>query len=298
MWDAPPNRRCHRRVVMSAPRAIQAEQERCTGLTLGCMGDAPPPYGSQDWIDAELLAISKTYEGEERWPTSQDPAPDSVSNNNKRNENWLDEQEWPTAANKWHSRKGHPLTPVDGERYHHAWVDVHSLAGVRLNRASAANTEEPIGPSPGPPPGPDFSELRRPHVIQGMHGGGFEAVEQEYQRALELAGGSQRAIDEMMAMRRRPQERWPPIVHTAVAAAAAAEPRQHAQILHDEAVGTLDVMRQRQRDAPAATGYRPGSQLQRVKQAGGAVQDCRRGIGNVPWNGAPAHGTLPHHRRW
>lgn len=251
--------------------------------------------GTQEWYEAEITAIQKTYDGEVRWPTSLDPAPDSVSSNNKRAEAWLGEQEWPTRENNWLSRKGHPLTPVDGERYHRAWVDVHQLSGVRLHRARAANDEEPIGPSAPPPPGPDFSNLRRPHIIEGMHGGGFEAVEQEYKRALDLAGGSQSAIDQSLADRTRPERRWARMTHTAVREAAEAEPRQHLGILHDEAVDVNMTLRQRQMNAPPASGYRPGSAKQREQQQGGAVRDPRRTVGGVPWNGAPVHGRT---RKW
>ena len=75
----------------------------------------------------EKLEAIATLQADERWPTSADPKPDTESANHKRNEAWLEEQEWPSAKNGWLSRRGHPLHRPDFE-----YIQVHSLSNVRL----------------------------------------------------------------------------------------------------------------------------------------------------------------------
>ena len=262
------------------------------------MAEAPPARGSQEWIEFKTERIAALTK-DERWPVEPSPGPDSTSANNLRHEEWLDEQEWPSASNEWLSRRGHPLTPAGGERPRHEWLEVRQLRDVRLHGAVPRKSEaEPISPSPLPstPSDIDVGKLRAPHVIQSFHGGGFEAVEQQYQRALSLAGGSEQLVDEYLAMRRRRERSWqvaPGKPHRAAqrqeqelydAYEEAARKWQERELL-TEAAAIRETLALRQRNAPPNVGYRPGSAAQ------------RRAAGNrpPPWNGAPPWGRT---QRW
>ena len=133
-----------------------------------------------------------------------------------------------------------------------------------------------------------------------MHGGGVEAVDQAYARALAAAGGSVAAYEASLAMRRRQVHDWlrdPPYdakkpgrplppVRSAIEAAARAESIAYANA-YDEAVDVRETLARRRREAPAGStaGYRPGSQAQ------------RHAAGNrpPPWNEKPPWGRS---QRW
>lgn len=262
------------------------------------MAEAPPVRGSQEWIDFKRERIA-TLTQDERWPVVPS-ASDSTSANNVRHEGWLDEQEWPNASNEWLSRKGHPLTPASGERYRHDWLEVHQLRDVRLNGAVPRKAEsEPIAPSPlssTPSTGIDVGTRRAPHVIHSFQSEGLEAVEQEYERALSLAGGSERLVEETLARRRRLERSWqvaPGKPHRAAgrqeqelydAYEEAARKWQESE-WREEADRIRETLALRQRNAPPTVGYRPGSAKQ------------RRDAGNrpPPWNAAPPYGRT---QRW
>ena len=81
---------------------------------------------------------------DDRWPT--DPGElDTTAANNRRHEEWLGVPEWPSKANNWLSRKGHPLTPVTGEPYHHAWIEERALRDVLLQQQHGGGRSEHTG---------------------------------------------------------------------------------------------------------------------------------------------------------
>ena len=207
----------------------------------------PPPYGSADWYLEKTVALEKLTtndEAAERWPINLDPDPDSTSANNKRHEAWLDEQEWPSNLNEWLSRKGHPLTPVHGEKYHHEWIDSHELRGVKLKNAAVVMRQEkeaekrddeadaPIAPY-RPPADKARARKHKPHLMYTTHGTGLEQVEQDYERALALAGGEKLVKVTLSNHFRRDDpmgvleaQCWRPSMHAAVAEAQRVERKQ------------------------------------------------------------------------
>lgn len=158
------------------------------------MADPPPkpPHGSLEWVQAEVEAIAK-LSADERWPSNLDPPADSGSGNNRRHEEWLDHQEWPSPQNDWISHKGHPLTPGVDDPRRVQWTEIYTLdrlvadkEGVRMGvdqtSTCAFDGREVDG---NPAPERTTHLLGQPMPSRPRHvifGGACESLDLEYDR--------------------------------------------------------------------------------------------------------------------
>ena len=253
---------------------------------LGTRVEPPPiPRGSDVAAEREVIEV---LNDESRWPLNNDPAPDSISANNRAQEAWLGACEWPRASNNWLSRRGHPLTPAPGEYKHHSWIHVCSLeqlSGPAPGRAVPQGSCGATNPDM-PPHGSavDFTWHGRvaprkhaptwrltPHVIQG---GASEALDIEYARAATLVWEAAPRVEAAKPAKA--------IIQAAVAA---------ARVRGDQ----LDVARHAmaasfpQARAPTSgKGFRPGSAAH------------RRAIGGrpLPWPGSGSGGAAVSGLGW